>query len=220
MPKLDPPRPAAVYLPDLAGAQDALRSTLTSRRLYTLDRRTELLPDLRLPVVDRPVLRLCILHALVGPGTGAAVFVSDSLATLGDASERVAVVGALLQAGCEVVVAGEDLTGSWYSSRVQRLGWNAVGHIIDGLLTTETMPQSVWNERWPIGGKVSPLAILPTSLTLTYAEARLRAKDLYELERMPIKDIAPVLMAEGYLNADGRRIWYAKAVRDALGQGL
>ena len=108
MPKINPARPAAVYAPDLPGAQEALLPVLTDRRLDLLDRRTETLADLQKSVMDRPVLRLHVLHAAMGAEYGAAVFVTDSLATIsGDPAQRTAVVGALLETGCKVVVAGQ-----------------------------------------------------------------------------------------------------------------
>jgi hypothetical protein len=217
MPKIRPPRSAAVYAPDLPGAQDAFLPLLTDRRLFVHDTRTESLADLALPVGRRPVLRLFLLHAKIGEEYGAAVFVTDSLGTIGDSeAEQIAVVGALLHLGCEVVVGGEDLDSRWYQPRVRALGFNAVAKVMDELLGALTV---VW-ERWPPDGDAAGLTILPTSVTLTYRDARLRVKELIELDKVPVGQIPTRLMAEGHVNARDRRIWYPKAVRQALEKGL
>jgi hypothetical protein len=217
MSKIRPPRSAAVYAPDLQGAQDAFLPLLADRRLFVHDTRTESLADLALPIALRPVLRLFLLHAKIGEEYGAAVFVTDSLGTIGDSeAEQVAVVGALLHLGCEVVVGGEDLDSRWYQPRVRALGFNFVAKVMDELLGALTV---VW-ERWPPDGDAAGLTILPTSVTLTYRDARLRVKELIELDKVPVGQIPTRLMAEGHVNARDRRIWYPKAVRQALEKGL
>lgn len=220
MPKINPARAASVYAPDLPGAQDALLPVLTERRLYVLDRRTETLADLQRSVMDRPVLRLHVLHAAMGPEHGAAVFVTDSLATLsGDPVERVAVVGALLDVDCEVVVGGEDLDGAWYQRRARELGFGPVGALVDGLLAFADDPDRLWG-RWSTGQSNGALTVLPTSLSLGYNATRLRIKELSEVHGMPAARIAERLLAEGHRNRERRHVWYPQAVRDALEAGL
>ncbi len=218
MPATNPFRHAAVYAPDLPGAQDALLPRLIARRLYVLDRRTETLDDLQKPVLSRPVLRLHMLHAAMGPESGAAVFVTDSLATLGYEVERVAVVGALMQVGCEVVVDGQDLDGRWYQDRVLDVGYSAVGPTIDRLLNFVDDAQGLWGE-WAAADK-QRITVLPTSLDLRYDDARLRVKEPAEFDGLTIAQIADRLAAEGHHNAGRRHVWYPKAVRIALRQGL
>lgn len=217
MPKIRPPRSAAVYAPDLPGAQDAFLPLLADRRLFVHDTRTESLADLALPVAQRPVLRLFLLHARIGEEYGAGVFVTDSLATIGDTeTEHVAVVGALLHLGCEVVVDGQDLDNRWYQQRARTLGFAAVAQVMDELAG----PLHVVWKRWPSDGSDGEPTFLPTSLTRTYRDARMRVKELVELEQIPVGQVPAMLMVEGHVNADDRRIWYPKAVRQALEQGL
>lgn len=218
MPKINAFRPAAVYAPDLPGAQDALLPALTERRLYVLDKRTEALSHMALPVLDRPVLRLHLLHASMGEQHGAACFVTDSLASLGDETERVAVVGALLQVGCQVVVADGELDGRWYQARVRDAGYAAVGPTIERLLDYKDDAQGLWGT-WA-AADTTRLTVLPTSLDLRYADARLRTKELSEIYGLTVAQIADRLAAEGHANADRRHVWYPKAVRQALEQGL
>jgi hypothetical protein len=218
MPATKPFRPAAVYAPDLPGAQDALLPVLTARRLYVLDRRTETLDDLHKPVLSRPVLRLHMLHASMGAEFGAVAFVTDSLATLGDEVERIAVVGALMQVGCSVVVGGKDIDGRWYQDRVRNVGYPAVGPIIERLLNFVDDAQELWGA-WA-ATDTKRMTVLPTSLHLRYADARLRVKELSEFEGMTVAQIADRVAAEGHPNAGSRHVWYAKAVRAALAQGL
>ncbi len=149
MPKINPYRPAAVYAPDLPGAQERLLPVLTARRLYVVDDRTEAVQHLSLPVASKPILRLHLLHASMGAKHGAAAFVTDDLATVsGDETERVAVVGALLQVGCQVIVGGTEIDGRWYQDRVRRLGYAAVGPIIEVLLGFTDDPDKLWRH-WP-----------------------------------------------------------------------
>ncbi len=207
MPRINPARPAAVYAPDLPGAQDALLPVLTERRLYVLDRRTEALDDLQKPVMDRPVLRLHVLHAAMGPEHGAAVFVTDSLATIsGDLVERVAVVGALLDVECEVVVGSQELDGAWYQRRASELGYGAVGRLVDGLLAFKDDPDRLWG-CWSTGQTDGALTVLPTSLGMTYAATRMRIKELSEIHDMPAARIAERLLAEGHRNRERRHVW-------------
>jgi hypothetical protein len=220
MPKINPARPAAVYSPSVPSAQDALLAVLTARRLYMLDRRTESLGDVDKPVIDRPVLRLHLLHAAMGAEHGAAVFVTDSLATISaDRAERVAVVGALLQVGCEVVVNDQDLDKSWYMSQVRQGGLDDVGDRVDGLLAFTDDADRLWR-RWATGDPSGGLTILPTSLSMRYADARMRIRDLTDFEQMKPAQIAERLLAEGHRNAQSRHVWYPQAVRDALEAGL
>jgi hypothetical protein len=218
MPATNRFRPAAVYAPDLPGSQDALLPVLTARRLYVVDRRTESLDDLRKPVLSRPVLRLHMLHAAMGPESGAAVFVTDSLGTLGDEVERVAVVGALMQVGCEVVVDGQEVDGRWYQDRVRDLGYSAVGATIERLLNFVDGAQGLWGP-WAAADR-KRITVLPTSVDLRYDDARLRAKELAEFDGLTVAQIADRLAAEGHLNAARRHVWYPKAVRVALELGL
>ncbi len=218
MPATNPFRPAAVYAPDLPGSQDALLPVLTARRLYVLDRRTESLGDLHEPVLSRPVLRLHMLHASMGEEFGAAVFVTDSLATLGNEVERVAVVGALMQVGCEVVVDDQDIDGRWYQDRVRDLGYSAVGPTIEQLLNFADDAQGLWGKS--AAADTKRITVLPTSLDLRYDDARLRVKELAEFAGLTVAQIADRLAAEGHLNAGRRHVWYPKAVRVALEQGL
>lgn len=220
MPKINPARPAAVYAPDTLGAQDALLPVLTERRLYVLDRRVESLDALQKPVMDRPVLRLHVLHAAMGPEHGAAVFVTDSLATIsGDPVERAAVVGALLETGCEVVIAGQDVDKSWYMNRVNELGIDAVDELVEGLLSFRDDPDRLWGS-WSTGTTEGALTVLPTSLHMTYADARMRIRDLSDWAGMKPAQIAERLIAEGHRNRERRHVWYPQAVRDALEAGL
>ncbi len=159
-----------------------------------------------------------MLHAAMGPESGAAVFVTDSLATLGGEVERVAVVGALMQVGCEVVVDGQDLDGRWYQDRVHDVGYSAVGPTIDRLLNFVDDAQGLWGE-WAAADK-QRITVLPTSLDLRYDDARLRVKELAEFDGLTIAQIADRLAAEGHRNAGRRHVWYPKAVRIALRQGL
>jgi hypothetical protein len=218
MPAINRFRPAAVYAPDLPGSQDALLPVLTARRLYVLDRRTETLGDLQKPVLSRPVLRLHMLHAAMGPEWGAAVFVTDSFATLGDEVARVAVVGALMQVGCEVVVDDQNVDARWYQRRVHDLGYSAVGPTIDRLLNFTDDAQQLWGA-WA-AADMKRITVLPTSLDLRYDDARLRVKELTEFDGLTVAQIADRLAAEGHLNAGRRHVWYPKAVRVALEQGL
>lgn len=222
MSKPRPFHPAAVYAPDLPGAQAARLPILTARRLFILDDRTELLADLTLPVADRPVLTLHMLHASMGGEYGAQAFVTDALATIGDTeAEQVAVVGTLLQVGCRVIVGEHELNGAWYQPRVRRLGYSAVGPVIDSLLDFRAHDR-LWRE-WPTAKTHGALTVLPTSLKLGYADARLRVKELIEFRehgRLTVAQVGDRLAAEGHPNAEGRRLWYPKAVREALEQGL
>lgn len=130
-----PVPPAAVYAPDLPRVQERLLPVLTASRLYVLDDRTEALEHLSLPAVSKPVLRLHLLHASMVAEHGAAAFVTDDLATVsGDETERVAVVGALLQVGCQVITGDVEIDGRWYQDRVRRLGYAAVGPVIEAPL--------------------------------------------------------------------------------------
>lgn len=220
MPKIDNPRPAAVYAPGDGTALRALYPLLLNRRLYMLDDRTETIEDLALPVVDRPILRMHLFHARMGCPSWAEVLIADHLTSLGsDERECVAVVGAFLQLGREVIVAGAELGSDWYRGRIARVGYAAVGPLIDDLLSTKTWPITAW-EQWAASPKTSHQDILPTSLCLNYKDARLRVKELVELGGMTKAGAADQVMVEGYPNADDRRIWYPQAVRDALEQGL
>lgn len=220
MPKINNPRPAAVYAPGDGKELLALHPLLDERRLYVLDSRTETVEDLVLPVVDRPVLRLHLLFVRVGPEFGTDIFVADHLTSLGaDERERVAVVGAFLQLGCEVVVDGAELDSAWYRARVGKLGFGNIGPLIESLVSTSTIPPAVL-EVWRSDPDRGELSLLPTSLHLRYDEARLRIKELVEFDGLSHTEAAARVMVEGYRNADGRRIWYPKAVRDALKKGL
>ncbi len=190
------------------------------RRLYLLDERTETLHDLALPVLVRPVLRLHMLYASMGAEYGASAFVTDSLATISaDETERVAVVGALLQTGCQVIVGNEEVDGRWYQDRVRRLGYDVVGPVVEALLAFTDDAERLWGH-WPTAKTDAFLTVLPTSLSLRHSDARLRAKELREFDGLTIAQIADRLAAEGHRNRDHRHVWYAKAVRDALEQGL
>lgn len=218
MPATNPFRPAAVYAPGLPGSQDALLPVLTDRRLYVLDRRTESLADLQKPVLARPVLRLHMLHASMGREFGAEVFVTDSVATLGDEIERVAVVGALMQVGCEVVIDGREVGSRWYQARVRAIGYPTIGPTVERLLNFVDDAQQLWG-RWS-AEDTKRMTVLPTSLDLRYDDARLRVKELAEFDGLTVAQIADRLAAEGHLNAGRRHVWYPKAVRVALEHGL
>jgi hypothetical protein len=220
MPKINEARAAALYVPGPPGSQEVLFPLLKERRLYVLDRRCEAVEDLVLSVVGRPVLRLHLIHARARPGLGAEVFVADHLASLGsDERERVAVVGAFLQLGCDVIVDGAELDSAWYRDRVRRLGFAAIGPLIESLLTTKTVPCDVMDQ-WRTDPNISELSLLPTSLDHDYNNARLRIKELVEFEGYTPTQAAARVMVEGYPNAQDRHVWYPKAALDALENGL
>lgn len=174
----------------------------------------------RATIVSKPVLRLHLLHALMGAEYGAAAFVTDDLATVsGDETERVAVVGALLQVGCQVVVGDAEIDGRWYQDRVRRLGYAVVGPVIEALLGFTDDPDRLWGH-WPTSKTGGMLTVLPTSLGLRHADARLRAKELREFDGLTVAQIVDRLAAEGHRNSDARHVWYTTAVRQALEQGL
>jgi hypothetical protein len=220
MPKINPARPAAVYLPAVPEAQSLLLPVLTERRLYVLDSRTETLDDLQKSVMERPVLRLHVLHAAAGPEHGAAVFVTDSLATISpDPEERTAVIGALLETDCEVVVDGVNLDKDWYMSRVRGSDIGKIDDLVEGLLSFRDDASRLWG-RWSTWETDGPLTILPNSLGIGFADTRMRIRDLAEFEQMKPAQIAERLLAEGHRNAQRRHVWYPQAVRDALAAGL
>ena len=64
------------------------------------------------------------------------------------------------------------------------------------------------------------LTVLPTSLGLRHTGARMRAKEVREFDCLTVAQIADRLAAEGHGTNDARRVWYAKAVRQALEPGL
>ncbi|GAC1439381.1 MAG: hypothetical protein NVSMB55_00650 [Mycobacteriales bacterium] len=217
MPKIIPTRPAALYAPDLPGAREALLPVLTARRLFAVDDRSERLADMDLPVLQRPVLRLNMLHAMVGGPYFADVFVTDSLGTISsDETERVAVVGALLEMEREVVVGGQDLDRRWYQDRAARLDFGVLTGLVEALQQWDGV--AIWEQHADATG--ARRAVLPSTVTMTNREARLRAKELIECEGLTPQQAADRLMAEGHVNEADRRTWYPKAVRAALDAGL
>lgn len=218
--KIANPRPAAVYAPGDGTEQEGVRPVLGDRRLYLLDRRTERVENLALSVVERPILRLHLFYAAMGSEHGAAVFVADHLTSLGsDKLERVAVVGAFLDLGCDVIVDRTELGSHWYYDRATRFDFRTVGMLVEDLTSMETLSLAVWNQ-WSTGPETGHLTAFPTNLRLGYRDARLRVKELVEFAGMSIADAAARVMVEGYRNAKERRIWYPQAVRCALEHGL
>jgi len=123
-----------------------------------------------------------------------------------------------MQVGCEVVVDGQDVGGRWYQGRVRDVGYPAVGPTIERLLNFTDDAQRLWG-KWA-AADTTRMTVLPTSLDLRYGDARMRVKERAELDGLTVAQIADRLAAEGHRNAGCRHVWYPKAVRDALEQGL
>jgi hypothetical protein len=118
-----------------------------------------------------------------------------------------------------VIVGDAELDGRWYQDRVRRLGYAAVGLIIEVLLGFTDDPDELWRH-WPAARTEGVLTVLPTSLSLRDTDARMRAKELREFDGLTVAQIADRLAVEGHRSSDARHVWYARAARQALEQGL
>ena len=104
-------------------------------------------------------------------------------------------------------------------ARVNELGVDTVDDLVEGLLAFRDDPDRLWG-RWSTGPTEGALTVLPTSLGMTFADARMRIRYLHDWQRMKPAQIAERLLAEGHCNAERRHAWYPQAVRDALEAGL
>lgn len=215
---MDLREPALVYTPNAAqGTVARIDQYLHANNLYRFDDVQEPVQDLALPAVERPVLRRVMLYATMTDPPR--LLITDHLSSLGsDKITQTAVVGALMQCGIEVFIMDKPLPPSWYQQSVQRIGFKQVGVIIEQLLDSSLITKQIL-QRWDeICGGV--MYFLPTSMSRNAEAARLKIKELYELDGLTYTEIATRLSVGGYQNMHDRVVWYTEAVRKAYEAGL
>ena len=206
-------QPALVYTPGAdADTRAAIDDFLHAHLLFRVDDVQEAPEDALLPSVDRPMLRRAMLYA---PAGFAEVFVTDRVASLGlDEVSQVAVVGALLSCGLDVVAVEEgDLDGRWYQNKVKAVGFPRIDSIMKALGDNAQVPQA-FVDRWR-EARGGDRWLLPTSTERGPLAARARVRELRDVHRLTWEEIRQCLLVEGYENENERVTWYSQSVRAA-----